>query len=136
MRNILDATPKALKDELYPKVRAILDAPDVKTARLLLDQVLEDYEDKAAKAMEVLETGFDDATAACWRKMMIEPYGFRFIPFIVGNDRLGPHVMNLFINRQIVVSCIHGDILNGQRSEPLLNTFKKGNRCFAIIQVS
>ncbi|CAM3891442.1 IS256 family transposase [Marinicrinis lubricantis] len=63
MRNILDATPKALKEELYPRLRAILDAPDVKTARLLLEQVVEEYETKAAKAMNVLENGFDDATA-------------------------------------------------------------------------
>jgi putative transposase len=63
MRNVLDATPKAVKEELYPRLRAILDAPDLKSARLLLDQVIEDYEDKARKAMNTLESGFDDATA-------------------------------------------------------------------------
>lgn len=63
MRNVLDATPKALKDEVKARVRAILDAPDVETARILLSQTLEAYEEKAAKAMSVLESGFEDATA-------------------------------------------------------------------------
>lgn len=38
MRNILDATPKSLKEELYLKLRAILDAPDIQTARLLFSK--------------------------------------------------------------------------------------------------
>lgn len=63
LRNILDATPKALQDEVHSRVRAILDAPDHDTARLLLNQVLEAYETKAPKAMAVLEAGFEDATA-------------------------------------------------------------------------
>lgn len=63
IRNILDATPKALKDELYKQVRAILDAPDLKTARMLLDRTMEAFEDKAPRALSTLERGFDDATA-------------------------------------------------------------------------
>ena len=63
IRNILDATPKYLKKELHAKLRAIFDAPDVETARLLLNQTLEEYQDQAEKAMDILEKGFDDATA-------------------------------------------------------------------------
>src|SRR5690606_28353477 len=63
MRNILDAAHKSLQEELYRRIRAILEAPDPDTARLLLHQVLKDYETRAPRAMEVLETGFDDATA-------------------------------------------------------------------------
>jgi putative transposase len=63
VRNILDATPKALQDEVYRRVRGILDAPDMDTARVLLNQVLEAYETKAPKAMATLEAGFEDATA-------------------------------------------------------------------------
>lgn len=63
MRNFLGATPKPLHDELYGRVRAILDAPDLKTARLLYDQVVVDYGDKAPKAIAVLDNGFDDITA-------------------------------------------------------------------------
>jgi putative transposase len=63
MRNILDATPKSKKDAVYPKVRAILDAPDPETARTLLQETLQTFDGKADKAMEILEMGFDDATA-------------------------------------------------------------------------
>jgi transposase-like protein len=63
MRNILDKTPKQLQKEVHSKVRAILEAPDSKTARKLLNDVLEEYKEKAPKAMEVLEEGFEDATA-------------------------------------------------------------------------
>jgi transposase-like protein len=63
MRNILDKAPKALQKEIHAKVRAILDAPDAKTARMLLNQVLDEYRPKATKAMDVLEEGFEDAIA-------------------------------------------------------------------------
>jgi len=63
LRNIMDAAPKSVREELYPHVRAILDAPDIGSARLLLNQTLEAFEKKAPKAMQVLEMGFDDATA-------------------------------------------------------------------------
>lgn len=62
MRNFLDATPKSLDDALHGKVRAILDAPDVTTARLLMNQVVL-YSEQAPKAIQVLENGFDDITA-------------------------------------------------------------------------
>lgn len=37
MRNILDASPKDLKEEIHAHVRAILEAPDPQTARMLLN---------------------------------------------------------------------------------------------------
>jgi len=63
MRNFLDATPKSLHGELYGRVRSMLDAPDLKTAKLLYDQIVDEYGDKAPKAISVLENGFDDVTA-------------------------------------------------------------------------
>mgnify|MGYP001194556789 CR=1 FL=1 len=54
-------TPKALQKEIHAKVKAILEAPDAKTARILLNQVLGEYRAKAPKAMDILETGFEDA---------------------------------------------------------------------------
>lgn len=47
MRNFMDATPKPFQEELYGKVRAILDAPDLATARLLMNQVVTIYGEKA-----------------------------------------------------------------------------------------
>ena len=63
MRNIINAAPKVMAEEIRRQVRSILDAPNPDTARLLLRKVLEDYSSKASKAMQVLESGFDDATA-------------------------------------------------------------------------
>jgi len=71
MRNIFDKTPKALQKELHAKLRAIFEAPDPRTARMLLNQVLDEYRDKAPKAMEILEEGFEDAIAVL---ELPEPY--------------------------------------------------------------
>jgi len=54
MRNILDKTPKQLQKEIHGKVRAILEAPDLETARMLLKEVLEEYKEKAPKTMEYI----------------------------------------------------------------------------------
>lgn len=63
MRNILDAAPKALRDELKKHVRSIFDAADTATSRSLLNQTVTRFQESAAKAMAILEEGFDDATA-------------------------------------------------------------------------
>jgi putative transposase len=61
--NITDATPKALQDEVHRRVRAIFEAPDVETARVLLEKFSADYAHKAPTAVATLARGFDDATA-------------------------------------------------------------------------
>jgi putative transposase len=63
LRNVLDATPRAWREEVHARVRACLEAPDPETARLLLNRVLEDFESKAPKAMAILGAAFEDATA-------------------------------------------------------------------------
>ncbi len=55
-----DATPNSLKDEVHSHVQAILEAPD---------------EDKASKAMSILEAGFYDASAVI---LLPEKYRKRF----------------------------------------------------------
>jgi transposase-like protein len=63
MRNITDAAPKALASEIRERVRGILHAPDLETARLLLEKTLEAYAGKAPAAMKCLEAGVEDALA-------------------------------------------------------------------------
>jgi putative transposase len=63
MRNLLDATPKPVHEEMHAKVRAIFDAPDQKSARLLLNALTTDLVPKAPKAISLLEDMFDDVTA-------------------------------------------------------------------------
>ena len=61
--NVSDATPKALQEEVHRRVRAIFEAPDVQTARVLLEKFSADYQHSAPAAVATLERGFDDATA-------------------------------------------------------------------------
>jgi transposase-like protein len=70
-RNILDSCPRSLQGELKPRLKLIFDAPDLGTARKLLVDVLEDFAKKAPKAMDCLESGFDDATVVM---ALPEPY--------------------------------------------------------------
>ncbi|HAF71199.1 MAG: Transposase mutator type [Acetothermia bacterium 64_32] len=63
VRNILDACPKSLQRELHGRLRLIFDAPDLATARRLMDDVIRDYVQRAPKAIERLEAGFEDAMA-------------------------------------------------------------------------
>jgi putative transposase len=61
--NVSSAAPKAVQEELHARVKAIFDAPDLPTARMLLAQVVIEYEQQAPTAIATLERGFDDATA-------------------------------------------------------------------------
>ncbi|MDD9150929.1 IS256 family transposase, partial [Sporolactobacillus sp. CQH2019] len=63
LRNVRDVLPKALRDEGEARVRTILQAPDIETARTLLQKFLNDYDDPAPKATQLMEDGFDDVTA-------------------------------------------------------------------------
>lgn len=63
LRNIIDATPKRVQKELHERVKMLLHAPDKELARQLLRGIFNDFEKTAPKAMEILETGFEDATA-------------------------------------------------------------------------
>lgn len=62
-RNIGDAAPKLLHEEIHARLHAIFAAPDLPTARTLLERFIHDFAERAPKAVHVLEQGFDDATA-------------------------------------------------------------------------
>lgn len=105
IRNILDAAPKALQEELYPQVKALLDAPDAVTAKMLLQKILADYGPRAPRAMTVLEQGFEDATAVL---ALPEPYRRR-LRTTNGVERLNEElrrrerVIRIFPNRESAV---------------------------------
>jgi len=61
--DVSSAAPKAVQEELHARVRAIFEALDLPTARMLLAGVVADYERVAPTAIATLERGFDDATA-------------------------------------------------------------------------
>lgn len=71
IKNILDATPSALKAELKLRLREIFDAKTSDSARRLCKAVIDEYAERAPKAIACLEAGFDDATAVL---ALPEPY--------------------------------------------------------------
>lgn len=62
-RNILDACPKAHREELKSRLRLVFEAPNRELARRAADQIAEDFGRRAPKAVACLDNGFDDALA-------------------------------------------------------------------------
>ena len=108
LRNILDVTPQSLKKELHSRLRVMFDAPDMETARLLFQQILNDYQEKAPKAMKVLENGFDDATAVM---ALPEKYRKRLrttnaMERLIEEIRRRERVIRIFPNRESAIRLI------------------------------
>lgn len=61
MRNILGYTPRHLKKELASELKLIFQAESKKTALKLARDLMEKYEKPAAKAIDCLESGLEDA---------------------------------------------------------------------------
>ena len=59
-RNLLDKTPKSIQPELKEDIRKVYEAVDMDSARAAKNHILNKYESKAPKAMELLDEGFDD----------------------------------------------------------------------------
>jgi len=102
MRNILDATPKAIQSEVKASIQAILNAPDIDTARMLLSKTIEAYAKKVPRAMGILEKGFDDATTVL---MLPEKYRKRLrttnsIERLNEEIRRRERVIRIFPNRE------------------------------------
>lgn len=60
-RNISDAAPKKMRVGLRQELAEMFNAPTLERARARRDEIIADYQDAAPKAMECLDTGFDDA---------------------------------------------------------------------------
>src|SRR5690606_35688132 len=108
MRNILDATPKSLRSDVKAHVRSIFEAADVDTARTLLHQTIDQYQSQAPRAMEILDAGFDDATAVLYL-----PADYRkrtrttnAVERLNGEIRRRERVIRIFPNRESVLRLI------------------------------
>lgn len=63
MRNVMEGCPRSLQEKLRALLRLLFHATDIKTARLLLSQIQEEFSVQAPKAVGCLEAGFEDALA-------------------------------------------------------------------------
>jgi putative transposase len=63
MRNVLGHTPSKLKAEVAEGMKAVLYSRNKDEARVQLNAFISQFESKAAKAVQCLEGGFEDATA-------------------------------------------------------------------------
>jgi transposase-like protein len=104
-RNVLDAAPKVLHDELHARMRAVFEAPDEATARTLLAKLIADYANQASAAIATLERGFDDATAvlalpAPYRKRLRTTNG---VERLNEEIRRRERVIRIFPNRESVI---------------------------------
>lgn len=108
MKNILDATPKSLRSELKAHVRSIFEAADQDTARGLLDQTIDLFQDRAPKAMEILDQGFDDATSVLElpAHYRIKTRTTNAVERLNGEIRRRERVIRIFPNRESVLRLI------------------------------
>ncbi|QRN84667.1 IS256 family transposase [Clostridia bacterium] len=62
-RNVLDLTPKSLQPELKEHLRRLYEAVDLESATKVRDEIIDKYETKASRAMNLLDEAFADVTA-------------------------------------------------------------------------
>lgn len=66
MRNILDEMPTKYKEGIKTELREMFTAKTIEEARRIKDEIVEEYESVAEKAMMILDSGFDDTmTVMC-----------------------------------------------------------------------
>src|SRR6056297_3026656 len=62
-RNMLDLTPKPLQPELKERLRKLYEAVDMESATKVRNEIMDHYETKAPRAMNLLDEAFADITA-------------------------------------------------------------------------
>ena len=107
-KNVLSAAPKSLRAELKAHLRSIFEAPDMETARIYLRRTLDAFAEKAPKAMEVLENGYEDALAVLdfpeqYRTRLRTSNGMERLN---GEIRRRETVIRIFPNRASVIRLI------------------------------
>lgn len=71
IRNIIDKTPKHYQEGLRTELQAMFNCSTLKNAQKKRDEIIADYQDIAANAMECLDNGFDSAmTVMCLPEKM------------------------------------------------------------------
>ena len=101
-RNVADRVPAASKERVHAMLDSILEAPSPADAREALECVTTQLQEMASAALEVLEDGFEDATAAlalpekCRCRLRTTNEARRFIEEICRREK----VVRIFPNMQ------------------------------------
>lgn len=125
-KNILDATPKSLQPEVKEELRKLYDAVDIDSARSVRDQIIYKYEDRAPRAMTLLDEAFDDVTA-----VLTLPFKYRkklrttnMVERLNQEIRRRERVIRIFPNEASVIR------LMGALLIELDEKWQSGRRCF------
>ncbi|AEJ38731.1 transposase, mutator type [Sulfobacillus acidophilus TPY] len=62
-RNVLEAAPKSMQRELHGRLRSLFEAPDRATVDTLWEKLVQDFGERAGRALTILEEGLEDALA-------------------------------------------------------------------------
>ena len=73
-KNILDAAPNSQRAGLEIELRQMFNSRSIAEARKKRDSILSDYSDVAPKAMELLDTGFEDAMTIYMLPERMQPH--------------------------------------------------------------
>jgi len=60
-RNILDACPKRYQEEMHQALRSLFEAPDRESAERIYEKMIDEFQEKAPRALSILEEGLEDA---------------------------------------------------------------------------
>jgi transposase-like protein len=117
-KNILDKCPKSLQAGLKARLRPVFEAGDIETAKQLAKGIQEEYAEKAERAMETLDQGFEDAVAV----LALPEYYQRKLRTTNSVERLNSEirrrerVIRIFMNTESAVRLI-GAVLMEQHEE-------------------
>lgn len=126
MRNILDKCPKKYLAGLASELKPMFSASTIQEARTLRDSIIEEYQDVAAEAMDILDSGFEDSMTimALPSKYRITLRTSNLIERENGEVRKREKVIKIFPNRESAIRLLGAILLDDH------NDWSNRNRVF------
>lgn len=126
MRNILDKCPKKYMAGLASELKPMFSASTIQEARTLRDSIIEEYQDVAAEAMNILDSGFEDSMTimALPPKYRVTLRTSNLIERENGEVRKREKVIKIFPNRESAIRLLGAILLDDH------NDWSNRNRVF------